>query len=100
MAEAPDHGTIPPSAEWIIARIKESPLSAGGCFLASYLASFVWPGAVCNLADMEDLDDGEQRQAILFLRCCQDDGLSIEQMTSILTKIRPYLIGIRKCDLH
>jgi hypothetical protein len=91
---------IPASAEWLIERIQGNPLSEGGCILASYLAAFVCPGAMCDLLGLEDLDANDQRQAILFLKSCQTVGLSVEQMANILTRIRPYIRGMTVGELH
>lgn len=59
--------------------------------LANFVASFVHPDFVCNLADFGHLDHEVKAAALAFFEYCLKVGLSIEEQGAILKWITPHL---------
>lgn len=67
--------------------------------LTHFVASFVHPDFVCNLADFQHLDEGVKRAAKEFFEFCLTQGLTVEEQGAILAWITPYMqshLGLAK----
>lgn len=59
--------------------------------LSNFVAAFVHPDYVCNLADVQNVPDDAKASALAFFEYCMRVGLSVEEQGAILTWLQPYL---------
>lgn len=72
----------------------ERPSSADDAIaLVQYVAAFVHPDMVCNLAMMEALPPDARQAALDFFEHCMTVGLSIEDQSILLRFIQPYIMA-------
>jgi len=67
--------------------------------LTHFVASFVHPDFVCNLADFQHLDNEVKQAALEFFEFCLTQGLTVEEQGAILGWITPYMqrdLGLAK----
>lgn len=69
--------------------------------LTHFVASFVHPDFVCNLADFQHLDNDVKQAALEFFEFCLTQGLAMEEQGAILGWITPYMqrhLGLAKAN--
>lgn len=59
--------------------------------LTHFVASFVHPDFVCNLADFQHLDNEVKVAAMAFFEFCLTQGLTMDEQVAILAWITPYM---------
>ena len=59
--------------------------------LSNFVAAFVHPDYVCNLADLRHLPDDAKQAAREFFAFCLHDGLTLQEQGQILLWVQPYL---------
>lgn len=59
--------------------------------LSNFVAAFVHPDYVCNLADLQQVSEEAKASALAFFEYCMKVGLSVEEQSAILTWLQPYL---------
>lgn len=62
--------------------------------LVQYVAAFVHPDMVCNLAMMESLPEDAKKAAAAFFDYCLFNGLTIEQQGQLLAFVQPFIISV------
>ncbi|MGP8438211.1 hypothetical protein ACT2FY_09715 [Paraburkholderia fungorum] len=73
--------------------IEKNPSGEVAVALVQYVASFVHPDMVCNLAMMENLPVPAKQAALEFFEHCLSAGLTIEQQGELLRFIQPYIVA-------
>lgn len=73
--------------------IEKNPSGEVAVALVQYVASFVHPDMVCNLAMMENLPVQAKQAALEFFEHCLSAGLTIEQQGELLRFIQPYIVA-------
>ncbi|WP_342064881.1 hypothetical protein, partial [Cupriavidus sp. OTU4895] len=73
--------------------IEKNPSGEVAVALVQYVASFVHPDMVCNLAMMESLPVPAKQAALEFFEHCLSVGLTIEQQGDLLRFIQPYIVA-------
>lgn len=63
-----------------------------GAALTQFVASFVHPDMVCNLAMMESMPDSAKAASLKFFEHCLTAGLSLEQQGDLLRFVQPYIV--------
>ena len=61
--------------------------------LVQYVAAFVHPDFVCNLAMLDLLPEAAKVAALAFFNFCLTQGLSIEEQGALLAFIQPYIVS-------
>lgn len=59
--------------------------------LTHFVAAFVHPDFVCNLADLQHLDNEVKQAALEFFEYCLTQGLTVDEQGEILRWLKPYL---------
>ena len=73
--------------------IEKNPSGEVAVALVQYVASFVNPDMVGNLAMMESLPVPAKQAALEFFEHCLSAGLTIEQQGELLRFIQPYIVA-------
>ncbi len=71
--------------------IEKNGLNEVGVAVTNFVASFVHPDFVCNLADFQHVDHDVKSAVLEFFQYCLDEGMSVETQGQILAWITPYL---------
>ena len=72
--------------------IQKTPSNDVTVALVQYVASFVHPDFVCNLAMMDSLPKEAKEASLAFFEFCLRSGLSIEDQGALLAFIQPYIV--------
>ena len=73
--------------------IEKNPSGEVAIALVQFVASFVHPDMVCNLAMMENLPVPAKQAALEFFEHCLSAGLTLEQQGDLLRFIQPYIVA-------
>lgn len=79
-----------PALHCIVAR----PKSEAALILTQFVASFVHPDFVCDLALLDVLPADDKQAALEFFTYCLNAGLSLEEQGEVLRLIQPQLAGM------
>lgn len=83
---------FPEPVKAILHLIEIKPSGDVSLYLLQYVASFVHPDCVCNLAMLDALPDDAKQAALSLFQFCLHNGLSIDEQGAILRFIQPYLV--------
>lgn len=72
--------------------IQKNPSSEVGTVLVQYVAAFVHPDFVCNLAMLDALPEAAKVASLAFFEFCLTHGLSIEEQGALLAFIQPHIV--------
>lgn len=64
-----------------------------GSVLVQYVAAFVHPDFVCNLALLDALPEDAKVASLAFFEFCLTQGLSIEEQGALLAFVQPYIVA-------
>lgn len=64
-----------------------------GVAMTQFVASFVHPDMVCNLAMMECLCEDDKQAALSFFEHALRDGLSLEEQGALLRFVQPFIVS-------
>lgn len=73
--------------------IQKNPSSDVAVVLVQYVAAFVHPDFVCNLAMMDSLPSEAKEASLAFFEFCLSSGLTIEDQGALLAFIQPYIVA-------
>lgn len=73
--------------------IQKTPSSDVAVVLVQYVAAFVHPDFVCNLAMMDSLPSEAKEASLAFFEFCLSSGLTIEDQGALLAFIQPYIVA-------
>ena len=64
-----------------------------GVAMTQFVASFVHPDMVCNLAMMECLCEDDKQAALSFFEHALREGLSLEEQGALLHFVQPFIVS-------
>ena len=73
--------------------IQKNPSSEVGSVLVQYVAAFVHPDFVCNLAMLDALPEDAKVASLAFFEFCLTHGLSIEEQGALLAFVQPHIVS-------
>ena len=86
-------GGFPESVRPILRLIQNKPTGDVTAILVQYVASFVHPDFVCNLAMMDHLPIEAKKAALEMFTFCLSNGMTIEDQGAILAFIQPFIVS-------
>lgn len=72
--------------------IEKNPSNEAALVLLQFVASFVHPDYVCNLAMLDALPIEYKEAALELFEFCLTSGLSLDEQGDILRFVEPYLV--------
>ena len=84
---------FPGPIKTVIDLIEKNPKGEEEAVLLHYLASFVHPDTLCNLAMMNKIATSKKEAAVKMFEYCLYTGLSVDEQGDILKYLQPHIFS-------